>query len=126
MFAQALPLEGRASALGQAAGYLLGFNLLIGTGCYGHSSIRADSGAYGGIAGCFLSAIRRRLIDKMGSVTIPARLVPLGRAFAIVGLGLLLAPLGRLQAQAAPAASSSSTSPVSQPAAHSATPAQPN
>ena len=40
----------------------------------------------------------------MASVTIPTRLVPLGRALAITGLGLLLAPLGRIDAQSTPAA----------------------
>ena len=40
-----------------------------------------------------------RLIDKMWSVIIPTRLVPLGRAIAITGLGLSLASFGRLYAQ---------------------------
>ena len=57
----------------------------------------------------------------MWTVTIPARLVPLGRAMAITGLCLLLAPLGRLHAQAtAPALPPASTNQPSQ----SATPAQ--
>jgi VWFA-related protein len=42
-----------------------------------------------------------RLIDKMKTVTIPARLVPLVRALAITGLGLVFAPLAQLHAQAA-------------------------
>jgi VWFA-related protein len=46
----------------------------------------------------------------MNSVTIPARLVPLGRALAITGLGLVLAPFGQLRAQAgAPALPPAST-----------------
>jgi VWFA-related protein len=69
----------------------------------------------------------------MGTVTIPARLVPLGRAFAIAGLGLLLAPLCRLDAQAtAPALPSASTNqaspspaPPAAPAATAAAPQQP-
>jgi VWFA-related protein len=61
----------------------------------------------------------------MWIVTIPARLVPLGRAMAITGLCLLLAPLGRLQAQATPPGlppantnqPSQSTAPAQTPAA---------
>ncbi len=79
------------------------------------------------LSGCFLRVVRSRLIGKMASVTIPARLVPLGRALAITGLALLLTPNGRLQAQAAtPAPASSSTNQPSQPSAQTATPAQPN
>jgi VWFA-related protein len=61
----------------------------------------------------------------MWTVTIPARLVPLGRAMAITGLGLLLTPLGRLHAQATapalPPATTNQPSPSSTPAQ---TPAQ--
>ena len=50
----------------------------------------------------------------------PARLVPLGRAMAITGLGLLLAPLGHLRAQAAtpalPPATANQSSQSSAPA----------
>src|ERR1700761_127144 len=77
-------------------------------------------------------AVRRRLIDKMWTVTIPARLVPLGRAMAITGLGLLLAPLVRLHAQAAtpalPPASPNQpaqSTPPAQTTAPSSTPANP-
>ena len=56
----------------------------------------------------------------MRIVTIPARLVPLGRAMAITGLGLLLAPLGHLHAQAAPALPPATSNQPSQ----SSTPAQ--
>ncbi|HEX5284076.1 MAG TPA: VWA domain-containing protein [Bryocella sp.] len=60
-------------------------------------------------------------------MTIPARLVPLGRALAITGLALSLAPIGRLQAQAAPAApSSSSTNQAPPRSTPSGTPAEPN
>jgi len=57
----------------------------------------------------------------------PTRLVPLGRVLAITGLSLLLAPFGRLQAQAtAPALPPSSTNSPSQASAQaqSSTPAQ--
>lgn len=72
-----------------------------------------------------------RLIDKMWNVTMPARLVPLGRALAIAGLGLLLAPLGRLQAQTAapalptPSPSQPSASQPPQPGAQVQNPAAP-
>jgi VWFA-related protein len=50
----------------------------------------------------------------------PARLVPVGRALAITGLGLLLTPIGRLHAQAAPPAlPPSSTNQSAQPSAQS-------
>src|ERR1700761_3846532 len=49
---------------------------------------------------CSPAVVRRRLIDKMWTVTISDRFVPLGRAMAITGLGLMLGPLGRLHAQA--------------------------
>jgi VWFA-related protein len=63
----------------------------------------------------------------MWTVTMPARLVPLGRALAITGLGLLLTPIGSLQAQAtAPALPVSSADQTAQPDAQSqsSTPAQ--
>lgn len=57
----------------------------------------------------------------------PARLVPLGRAMAITGLSLLLAPLGHLHAQATapalPPASTNQPSQSSTPATQSQTPA---
>jgi VWFA-related protein len=69
----------------------------------------------------------RRLIGKMWTVTIPARLVPLGRAMAITGLGLFLAPLGRLHAQATapalPPAASNQSSQGTTPAQTTANPA---
>ena len=77
------------------------------------------------LAGCFLRAARSRLIGKMWSVTIPDRLVPLGRALAITGLILLLTPTGRLQAQSA-APSAPATSQPAQPSTQSGTPAQQN
>ena len=70
--------------------------------------------------GCSPVVVGRRRIGKMRIVTIPARLVPLGRAMAITGLGLLLAPLGHLHAQAAPALPPATSNQPSQ----SSTPAQ--
>jgi VWFA-related protein len=64
-----------------------------------------------------------RLIDKMWTVTIPARLVPLGRALAITGLGLFLAPLVRLQAQTMTPLPPASTNQPSQPTTAAPTPA---
>jgi VWFA-related protein len=61
----------------------------------------------------------------MWTVTIPARLVPQRRAMAIAGLGLLLAPLGRLHAQAtAPALPPASTNQPTQSSAPAQKPAQ--
>jgi VWFA-related protein len=65
-----------------------------------------------------------RLIDKMLAVTNPARFVPLGRALAITGLALSLAPFSRLQAQStAPALPPASTNQPGPPAP-AQTPAQ--
>ena len=59
----------------------------------------------------------------MWTVTIPARLVPLGRAMAITGLCLLLAPLARLHAQTtAPALPPASTNQPPQSTAPAQTP----
>lgn len=63
----------------------------------------------------------------MKIVTIPSRLVPLGRALAITGLGLTLAPLGQLHAQAAapalpPASTNQATPSASVPRAQAAAP----
>jgi VWFA-related protein len=70
---------------------------------------------------CSPVVVWRRRIGKMRTVTIPARLVPLGRAMAITGLSLILAPLGHLRAQAtAPALPPATTNQPSQ----SSTPAQ--
>ena len=61
----------------------------------------------------------------MWTVTIPARLVPLGRAMTITGLGLLLIPFGRLHAQAAaPALPPATTNQPSQSSSPAQTPAQ--
>ena len=61
----------------------------------------------------------------MWTVTIPARLVPLGRAMTITGLGLLLIPFGRLHAQAAaPALPPATTNQPSQSSSPAQTPAK--
>ena len=70
---------------------------------------------------CSPAVVRRRLIDKMWTVTISDRFVPLGRAMAITGLGLMLGPLGRLHAQATTPALPPAT--ANQPT-QSSTPAQ--